>query len=179
MNNFIAYTFSEVQSFQSFCEVFDSGKSHSVQLNGNNFIVCFLPYNFFITNAIASWTLGGISIKMNLKITSLCEWLLQTADLNFVVSNLYWRQLYSLVLLTTFSNKWSKNGCLCVSSLLYCVKQIVSQLKDYNCSFWGFLMCLNKLGTIVLKFVVYIYRLWLNKNKKSSVYLAINHCLFM
>ena len=105
----------------------------------------FYPHNFFITNAIVSWTLGGISIKMNLKITSLCEWLLQTADLNFVVSNLYWRQLYSLVLLTTFSNKWSKNVCLRVSILLYWVKQIVSQLKRYNCSCWGFLFVLTNL----------------------------------
>lgn len=139
----------------------------------------FYPRNFFVTNAIASWTLGWISIKMNLKITELCEWLLQAADLNFVVSNLYWRQLYSLVLLTTFSNKWSKNVCLHVSFLLYWVKQIVSQLKHCNCSCWGFLCVFNKCGTTVLKFVADIYRLWLNKNKESSLYLVINHCLFM
>jgi hypothetical protein len=53
-------------------------KSHHVQLNGNNFIfghfiVRFYPHNFFITNAFASWALGGISLKMNLTITSLSE----------------------------------------------------------------------------------------------------------
>jgi hypothetical protein len=114
-------------------------------LSSVNSLYIFYPHNFFITNAIVSWTLGGISIKMNLKIASLCEWLLQTADLNFVVSNLYWRQLYTLVLLTTFSNKWSKNGHLRVSILLSWVKQIVSQLKRYNCSCWGFLCVLTNL----------------------------------
>jgi len=82
--------------------------SQSVQLNGNNFIfrhfiIGFYPHN--LKNAIASWILGGISIKKNSKITKLCDRLVQTPDINFVVSNIYYRQMYTLVILTIFSKQ--------------------------------------------------------------------------